>query len=385
MRGKIGFFLIFFCVCCILTACGQASNTRLGLDAYSAGNYTQAVEYFQAAIVENNTVSENYIYQGMAYIALEKYENAKKDFYLAVNLDVQDKHAYRGLGIVCMKEGQYSEAIDFFNQVIECAGHTIGETEYDVLRYRAEAEKMTEQYQEAVKTYSILLQVTTPDVNVYYNRGLIYTIEDKIELAKQDFDAAISLTPNDYQLYWNVYNCLIKAGEEELAKEYLNRTISIQAIGDEVSKYQGIVQCLLGNHADAIEVLTTISQPDLESDVFLALAYEQNADYKNATAIYQKLLEQNSNNPYVYNQIALYYLRQNSAKKALKYIQKGINTKSNSEDIKDLCFNQIVAYEKMGQYEEALKVLQEYKTEYGEDDKLKKEEQFLMQHSSENN
>jgi tetratricopeptide (TPR) repeat protein len=374
---------IGLCLCCLLSGCGKSSDTNAGLSAYSAGNYTEAVENFQAAIINNNTNSENYIYQGMAYIALEKYENAQKDFYLALNLDAEDKYAYRGLGIASMKQEQYEEAIEFFNKAIECAGHTIGETEYDVLRYRAQAERMVEQYEASAKTYDILLQVTTPDVDLYYNQGVVYVLEQKTDLAKEDFDKAIALTPDDYQLYWNIYNCLMKSGEETLAKEYLQQTDSIQATGEKSSKYQGIVAYLLQNYTEAIEILTTLAEPDVESDLFLALAYENIDENKEAQKVYQNLIETNSNNPYVYNQTALYYLRQNSMSKALKYLKKGIKIEGNSEDSQDLVFNQIIVYERMGNYEKALEALQTYETTYGESERLIKEKEFLSQHSSE--
>jgi tetratricopeptide (TPR) repeat protein len=252
-----------------------------------------------------------------------------------------------------------------------------------VLRYRAQAERMVEQYEASAKTYDILLQVTTPDVDLYYNQGVVYVLEQKTDLAKEDFDKAIALTPDDYQLYWNIYNCLMKSGEETLAKEYLQQTDSIQATGEISSKYQGIVAYLLQNYTEAIEILTTLAEPDVESDLFLALAYENIDENKEAQKVYQNLIETNSNNPYVYNQTALYYLRQNSMSKALKYLKKGIKIEGNSEDSQDLVFNQIIVYERMGNYEKALEALQTYETTYGESERLIKEKEFLSQHSSE--
>ena len=92
-------YMITLLALCLLlfSSCNHKNYSKLGLEEYEGGNYRGASEYFQAAISNDSTTVDNYVYLGMSYLALEQYEEAKKTFQLGMNLDSSEKMLARGL------------------------------------------------------------------------------------------------------------------------------------------------------------------------------------------------------------------------------------------------------------------------------------------------
>ena len=70
----------------------------------------------------------------------------------------KEQLAARESAITMMSQGDYEEAVAEFNRLVENA-KSVTEFELDILKYRAEAEFMLEDYAAAVHTYRTLMEV----------------------------------------------------------------------------------------------------------------------------------------------------------------------------------------------------------------------------------
>lgn len=139
---------------CVNSA-GQSN--RQGMEKYRAGEYMEASRLFGQAISQDNDEAEYYVNQGMADIQLHQCKEAKESFRKALDLENDYVLAYRGMGLACMGLGEYEDAVGYFNQAIANADRTIGDLDYDLIGYRAEAETKAGQYEDAIASYTQLI------------------------------------------------------------------------------------------------------------------------------------------------------------------------------------------------------------------------------------
>lgn len=95
---------------------GQAAQ-----QAYLTGNYLTAVEEFSALIADNPRQTEWYIGRGLAYVALDNFEEAQSDFevVLALEPNTDDERVLRQLGYIYAANDNPQEGIDLLTRLID--------------------------------------------------------------------------------------------------------------------------------------------------------------------------------------------------------------------------------------------------------------------------
>lgn len=391
LKGRNGKLLLGGCAVLIVLFIGlsvwnKGSAVREGLAFCERGEYAEAQTRFKNAVIADNMDPDNYNYLGIAYLGAERYEDAEKQFRLALNLDEESQAAYRGLGIAAVKMECYEEAVDYFNKALDYSGMMVNQTEYDILWYRADAEKGMGDYEAAARTYSALMELEGDTALIRYHRGSMYCLLDKKEEAAEDFDAAVEMPGNGYDLFWNIYDSMAQAGWDSEAEAYLKLTEQpgyvdqSQSIPeDEIRKYQGMVEYICGDYEKAIERLSSETlKKDNRAQTYLALAYENNGDTAKALSIYLEQVGTAEAGSQDYNRIARYFIRQDQGQQAVTYLQQGIKS-FEMDDLEDLYHNMVAAYESYGAYDDALNALKEYVSLYGEDDASVHEMAFLKE------
>ena len=114
-----------------------------------------------------------------------------------------------------------------------------------------------------------------------------------------------------------------------------------------------------------------------ESYLYLGKSYEATGDYNYASSVYSSYLSRDSQNAQVYNQLGLCEMAKKDYQKALEAFQAGKQIENN-EMLQTLSFNEIVAYEYMGEYKKAAVLLDSYLKSYPDDEEAKREQQFLL-------
>ncbi len=126
------------------------------------------------------------------------------DQSLAANADDKDVIRLRAEALFSLKH--YEEAIAGFTAYLEKAG-PVG----DVYRARGEALAELKKYREAINDYTMSLQYE-PSPNMLTRRGWAYLLE-AAKLAKEDFDEALRLNPQDPRSYHGLAFAIVMLGD----------------------------------------------------------------------------------------------------------------------------------------------------------------------------
>jgi len=223
--------------------------------------------------------------------------------------------ATRESAIAMMENGDYEGAVATLNSLVEEATK-VTEFELDVLKYRAEAEFMLEDYAAAVHTYRTLMEV------------------DK-ELPEYYYCASIAMA---------------RDGQTSEASEWLAR-------GKELDK-------------------KLVAAGLFEAAMALAEGYEASGLVEDAKAVYQELIDGGHGSTDIYNRLMVMAMDDGSYEEALKLAAKGLNL-TDGLAVQELKFNEAVCYEFLRDFGKALELFRAYAAEYGSDERVAHEIAFL--------
>ncbi len=338
--------------CCILAAMtflsgcsGKESknqgNIALGMQAINEASYEAAAEYFNKSIEEG------------------------KELELA----------YRGLGMAYMNTGEYEAAKEAFILALQNGSFFVGDLEEDISCYLASAYYKLGDYDNAITTYTNVLEVSKKNDDIYFLRGVVRLEAGDLEAAIQDFDKAVSLDTKDYDRYINIYIALSQAGEEEKGKTYLEQSASL--LSDKQAYEKGRILYYMEDYNGAVSILEELSEAgDNGATLYLGKSYEALGDMNYAASLYEKYLQTDESNGEVYNQLGLCKLNMGEYENALSCFQKGIAT-GQTEVMQELLFNEASAYEYISDFSTAKTKFSEYLAKYPNDENAKREYEFL--------
>lgn len=230
-------------------------------------------------------------------------------------------------GIEQMKNKDYSAAVQSFEQALERSGGKVGAFELDVLKYRAEAEYLLEDYEAAAHTYGVLLQVD----------------EKRLE----------------YHLYRSM--ALAEAGRMEMAADEYRSAAALAETGDKDEDRAAVAGLLLR--------LGTLLEARPEHREMAGTLYQEAIDSGRASAA-------------LYNRRGLVYLGGKDGgqgvdlDEAIRLFEAGLAL-GDTPARKDLLFNQAVAYERKLDFGKALQLFEQHAQQFGSDEAVDKEIEFL--------
>ena len=113
-----------------------------------------------------------------------------------------------------------------------------------------------------------------------------------------------------------------------------------------------------------------------EAYLYLGRAYEATGDYNYASSVYNSYLAKDTSNAEIYNQLGLCEIAKGDYEKALTAFQAGMNAENNGIQ-QTLSYNEIVAYEYLGDFQKATVLMESYLQNYPDDAKAQREYGFL--------
>ena len=319
---------------------------------------------------KNNDVS-----LGMAAIQEASYDTAVEYFNHSIEEGKDLQLAYRGLGMAYMNQGEYEAARDAFVQALQNGSFYVNDLEEDISCYLASAYYKMGDYENAIATYTNVLQVSKKNDDLYYLRGVVQLEAGNLEAAIQDFDKSVSLNAKDCDRYINIYRALAQAGEKERGKTYLEQSSSL--LKDKQTYEKGRILYYMEDYNGAVSILESLSEAgDNGATLYLGKSYEALGDMNYAASLYEKYLQTDETNGEVYNQLGLCKVNMGEYETALSCFQKGIAT-GDGEVMQELLFNEASAYEYVSDFSTAKTKFSEYLAKYPNDEVAKREYEFL--------
>ncbi|NLL80536.1 MAG: tetratricopeptide repeat protein [Clostridiales bacterium] len=335
--------LVFSAV--FLPGCGRMSNeqTEAGMQAIEELQYEEALSCFEKALVNGEDTELIYRGQGIAYLGLTQYEEAADAFVKAL--------------------GNATGA---------------GNLEYDINYYLAAAYTKSGKTEEVIEVYSAITELRPEEKDAFFYRGTLELSKGQLGQAQEDFDRAVAIAPKDYALYIDISQSLAQAGEQDAADSYLNRALETEDKNrNDFDK--GCLYYYLRDYQNARDCLERAKdkQADARTVLFLGKTYEALGDYNYAASVYANYLATDAAQPALQNQLGMCYLSMENYKEALNAFEAGLAAEGNNESLQVLKFNEIVAYEYLGQFDKASVLMQAYLKAYPDDAAAVREYRFL--------
>ena len=328
-----------------LTGCGRnkaGEYTKAGYDAIENNQFTQAMESFEKA-------DEN----GEDILLIE-----------------------RGKGIASYYLMDYQGAVDHYHAAMTHTGSSVTSMDYDLNFYLAQAYEKLDEFDRAIATYTAILDLSTKDVQAYYYRGTDYLKTGEHDLAIEDFEKALSLDPNNYDLRIEIAGRLSDNYYEEEGIKYLQNFLVDNE--KKLSSFdKGRIYYYMGDLDNAKVYLEDARDDDDQNTVlFLGKTYEKLGDYNYAASVYDNFLKRHPESAVIYNQMGLCKLESGDYESALNAFVSAKNIENNGLE-QTLSYNEIVATEYLGDFKKAKNLMASYLTSYPDDDAAKKENVFL--------
>ena len=383
MRMRFGRIVIGAGLVFLLAGCGKAEeHFEKGLASFQAQDYETALLYFSQALDENPNKAEYYIEQGHTYVALDRYEEARSAFEAAIveqELTLtrkNNKRAWRGIGIAYYEEGRYSEAKEYFAKALE--EELLPELTADIRMYLADTLECEGDYAAAIAMYDTLLEEQKDYAAGYRARAYMSYVLGDYEKSLADYDEAIALTPEDFDLYFGKYNVLEKLGKTAEQLELLKVITSIDNPTPEDAYFIAKAQYFSGEYDTALTSLFAVAEDGYEdAHYYIGEIYHKRSNYGEAGYHYQQYIDgSGAKDAAAYNQLGICLMKQERYAEALEIIQAGQKL-SDPLCGKQLLFNEVVVYEKMGEFNAAYEAAVTYRNHYPEDSRIRKELEFL--------
>ncbi len=308
----------------------------------SAGSYQEAADLLQAEIDGGEDTEENYRQLGIAYMGL----------------------------------GNYEKAVKALESAIQESGIVPTETEYDINYYLGSCYDKLGNYDEALKIYDAIVTMKPRDADALQMRGGVLMQMGDTEGMQRDFSKALSLEPANYDRLLTIYLAMSENGYEEEGRQYLQDALSEGT--ESMSQYdRGRIAYYAGDYETArtsLEQLPTNS--DEKTVLMLGRTYEALGDYNYAANVYKTWIASDTSSAEIYNQLGLCCMKTGDYSAALEAFQSGKGLGA-SEALQSLSFNEIVAYERLGKFDEARTLMDSYRSAYPGDEKAAREEIFL--------
>ena len=345
LRCAAQYTAVLFLTVVLLSGCGkeeQLSNTKQGMNAVEALQYEEALAHFQAA--------------------LEKGEDVRA--------------LYRGMGLAYMGMTRYEEAIHYLEAALHESSGRVDDFDFDINYYLATAYYKSGRPEDAVSAYNAILALRPREKNAFYLRGYVRLSQNDFDNAQKDFDAAVALDGKDYDQMIRIYMALEEYGYKEAGMVYLQKVMAENE--KSISDYDmGRMSYYMGDYEKARDYLSKMdSSKDYGAALYLGRTYEALGDYNYASGIYAAYTENDQTKAEIYNQLGLCRMQMKEYTAALEAFQAAMNIEDNGM-MQSLKFNEIVAYEYMGDFKTASALMNSYLKSYPDDETAKREYEFL--------
>jgi tetratricopeptide (TPR) repeat protein len=383
MRKRLFAALVSVTALAMLGGCGKAEEYyENGLASVRAGDYETAYLYFSKAVEENPNKAEYYMEQGHACVALGRFEEARTALESAiVEQDLEltrknNKRARRAIGISYYNEGNYAQARGYFEKALE--EELLPELNADIRMYLADALECEGDYASAIAVYDELLKEQTDYAAGYRARAYMSYIGGDYEKSLADYDEAIALEPQNFDLYFGKYNVLEKLGKSAEQAELLRLIITIENPTAEDSYFIAKAQYFSGAFDEAIVSLVASAENGYEdAHYYIGEIYHDRSNYGEAVYHYKQYIAgSGAKDAAAYNQMGICLIKQGNYAEALETVRAGQKF-SDALHGRQLMFNEVVILEKMGDYTIAYEKAVEYRNRYPEDTRIRRELEFL--------
>lgn len=320
---------------------------------------------------------ESYFQKGEQALESGNYDEAFENYSKAIMEDEKLNLSYRGAGICAFMTGDYEKAEDYFVRALQESRGVVGKEELDLSYYLAETYVCLGKNDEALETYTNILNFDEDETEARVYRGIIYASKGETDKAEKDFSKAVEKDDTSIEVYYQIYNALSEAGDKK-AEDYLKKGLKCE---DESKEGKYMKGCLYKASGDLEKALSALQESKTagygKASFTMGEIYEQLGDLENAIACYDSYLKVANASVAEYSKIIECQIAAGDIEKAKAYCETAVANAKPSE-LRAMKFEQITAMEKMGDFAKAKELMSQYLADYPDDEKAQRENEFLL-------
>lgn len=293
------------------------------------------------------------------------------------NTTGSEQEAYRQYGINCLENGKYEDAVEAFQKALDQSVGGITDKEIDICLYKAQAQFQAGRIEEAIGTYTALIEYNGY-ADAYYLRGNIYFSIGQTDLAIADYASAVKEDKDNYELYISIYKSLNGYGYADQANEYLNTALAIKGDSGIDKMQKGRIYALMGNNETALENLVAASDEGVnKANFYLGQVYAQMGEGTLSTTYFQAFIESGEADSYDLEEMGELQMNSGDYATAISFFKAAME-QENVPNMQKLMKNMVIAYEYSGDFASARDLMEEYIEAYPNDTAAQEEYTFLQ-------
>ena len=174
-------------------------------EAYYSDQYEEAIKNYDMAIKLSPQNSSLYQWRGRVKSSMKRYVDAIVDFDQAIEIDSKNLHVFYSRGVAKYNLQRHRESITDFDKVIE-----INPNHTNAYAFRARAKYKLGQYRESIADYSEVISQNPSNRHDYYHRALAKKKVESLGSARDDLEMALMLAEkaNDSALVTQINQAL---------------------------------------------------------------------------------------------------------------------------------------------------------------------------------
>lgn len=284
----------------------------------------------------------------------------------------------RSAGIAYMDQAQYEQAVSSFESAYVLCDEKMPETKTDISLYEAACQMKLEDYEGVKNTCTRILELGE-NAEAYYMRGAAFLKLEDTDAAKADFDGAVAMEPDNYEMFLNIYQQYEAINQSAVGDQYLQQILNNESDSLEDDYQKGSIYYYLGDYEKAATALARPVEAKEEAAMqLMGQVYLAQGDTQSAWVIYQQYKETFGDTAESYNGLALCDIADGDYDTALQDIQQGLSLDASDASKRDLLYNEIVVYEKKMDFATAKQKAEEFMQLYPDDEAGQKEYDFLI-------
>lgn len=332
---------------------------------------------FLLAGCQKNSGEPTLVETGMTAVENREYSAALASFEAAVSAQEDLIRAYRGEGMAYMGLGEYEKAVQSFDAALAETKEQQEETRKDILYYKASALYHQQAYEDTIRVCGEILDISQ-DGDAFCLLGTCYLEKGDEKAAQVNFDAAVAASPEDYDLYLDIYEAYREQKLSATGDEYLQQALRIESNEKEDAYNKAKIYYYLENYEEAqVQLTELVGEKDGDALLLMGKIAMALEDPVRAAGMYEQYIAEIGESTEAYNGIALAEIAQKDYDAAISTIETGLSLEE-EKGKQELYFNEIVAYEYDGDFLMAQMKAEAYVEKYPTDEAGQKEYQFLL-------
>lgn len=385
MRRESFFLTLVLCVSLFLSGCGAGKKSyEKGVELAGKGDYQKATEYFKKAIKQNGERAEYYIGYGMALNAQGEYEAAVKQFE-AARQDVKNsianannKQVFYGEAISYYYLADYDKSLEYCDKALEIAEPE--SMDVDILCSKGAILETAGETKAALEAYGQAIKKDSQNWEAYLKRASLEERMEQMEEAKADYQKVIQSDGKErYEACFKLYELCLSLGEADTPEQALQEIIASKSKDSFVTCQIGWAYHCQGDDENAQKYLEkSLEDGYVEAGYYLGMLAMKQEAYAEAQKFFESYLSSGEKEfqAMAYNQLAGCALESGEEDAAQTNLEKGLAV-ADSDSRACLWKNQIILWERQGEFGKAKKAAKEYLSVYPQDKGMSRELKFI--------